>query len=52
MHTVLLFSAVFLLRLLAFPGSGKTSNWLRTSCDFNRQVATSAELDVLAADVL
>ena len=47
MHTVLLFNAGFLLRLVAFRGSGKTSNWLRTSGDFDRQVATSAELDVL-----
>ena len=42
----------FLLCLLVFWGSRKTSNWLRTSCDFDQQVATSAELDVLTADVL
>ena len=50
MHTVLLFNAGFLLRLVVFRGSGKTSNWLRTSGDFDRQVG--AELDVLISDVL
>ena len=33
MQTVLLFNPGFLLRLVAFRGSGKTSNWLRTSGD-------------------